>query len=194
MEGKTESGLIKFQASFSGYDMSKISKSGEDDMIEQTAAVVSVEGGYAWILPQRTSGGCGGCASKTSCSSSASPFDFFRADREPQKMRVLNPLYARPGDTVVVGMQGDALIIYSLLAYLLPLVSLIVFAILGHAVFGVLGLGAEAGAILSGTGGLFGGLKFANILCSRSFRSEGFQPVILRIQGQQPVLRVPLVV
>lgn len=158
-------------------------------MIEQTAAVVSVDGGYAWILPQRQSSGCGACSSKTACSSSASPFDFLRANREPQKMRVLNPLYARPGDTVVVGMQGDALIIYSLLAYLLPLVSLIVFAILGRVFFEILGLGAEAGAILCGIGGLFGGLKFANLLCSRSLSSETFQPVILRAQDPQPIVR-----
>ncbi len=46
-------------------------------------------------------------------------------------MRVVNPLYARPGDTVVVGMQGEALVVYSLLAYLLPLLGLIIAAVSG---------------------------------------------------------------
>ena len=85
-------------------------------MIEQTATVVSVEAGYAWVIPQQVAGGCGSCKSGGSCATS-SPLAFL-SSKEPQKMRVLNPLYARPGDQVVVGMQGEALVVYSLLAYL----------------------------------------------------------------------------
>jgi len=150
-------------------------------MIEQTAVVVSVEPGYAWILPQQKAGGCGACSTKSTCSS-ASPLEFWR--KEPYKMRVLNPLYARPGDKVVVGMQGDALVIYSVLAYLLPLFSLLVFAVLGSELFARLGLGAEVGSILAGVGGLFGGLKFANVFSERALKTDGFQPVILRHKDQ----------
>lgn len=174
--------LIKSQASSPHYDAGKTVKNGDNGMIEQTAVVVSVDSGHAWIMPQQRGGGCGSCAGKTGCAASASAFDFWH--KEPQKMRVLNPLYARPGDTVVVGMQGNALVLYSALAYLLPLLGLIVAAIIGQGVFTWLGLLPEVGAVLSGLAGLLGGLRLANVLCARSFTSEAFQPVILRVIEQ----------
>ncbi|MDQ5770151.1 SoxR reducing system RseC family protein [Thiothrix subterranea] len=150
-------------------------------MIEQTAVVVSVDSGHAWILPQQKSGGCSGCATKTTCSTS-SPFDFL--NKEAQKMRVLNPSYARPGDTVVVGVQGDALVAYSLLTYMLPLISLILMALLGRELLAFIGITSEWATIFSGMAGLFGGLRLANLVAARSFQSNDFQPVILRVVGQ----------
>lgn len=182
--------LVKCEASSSGYDVDITSRTVGDNMIEQTAVVVSIESGYAWIVPQQ-SGGCGSCSAKSGCAtSSASPFDFFRPNREPQKMRVLNTLYARPGDVVVVGMQGDALILYSVLAYLLPLFSLLIFAMLGREAFTWLAMSADLGAVLGGLSGLLGGLKFANVISAHSLVRDDFQPVILRIQGH-PTFAVP---
>lgn len=175
--------LIKSQASSPHYNAAKTAKTdGDNGMIEQTAVVVSVDSGHAWILPQQRGSGCSSCAGKAGCTTTASALDFWH--KEPQKMRVLNPLYARPGDTVVVGMQGNALVLYSALAYLLPLLGLIVAAIIGQGVFSWLGLLPEVGAILSGLAGLFSGLRLANLLCVHSFSSEAFQPVILRVIGQ----------
>lgn len=174
-------GLVKFQSSSLSYnDENKMLIKGDTGMIEQTALVVNVESGNAWIIPQQGmgTGGCGSCSSKTSCSSST-PFDFLR--KEPQKMRVLNPVYARPGDTVVVGIQGNALLVYSLLAYLLPLVGLVLAAIVGQEVFSLAGLAGDLGAVLGGVAGLLGGLRLANLVVSRSFNSSVSQPVILRV-------------
>lgn len=176
--------LIKFQASSPEYDEPKTITKGSDegaDMIEQRALVVSVEGGYAWVLPQRESKGCSACSAKSSCSSS-SPFDFMR--KEPQQMRVLNPVYARPGESVIIGMQGDALVLYSLLAYLLPLVGMVLAAILGHGLLALANIEGEAGVILAALAGLFGGLRLGNLISARSLHNKGFQPVILRAKGQ----------
>ncbi|SEA61358.1 positive regulator of sigma(E), RseC/MucC [Thiothrix caldifontis] len=173
---------IKFVSSSLPYANHTIANNEGNGMIEQTAVVVSVESGYAWILPQQKVGGCSGCATKTSCASSSSPFDFLR--KEPQKMRVLNPSYARPGDTVVVGVQGDALLVYSLLSYLLPLLSLIVVAMLGRELLAMLGITNEWATVFSGLIGLFGGFQVANLVALRSFKSSDFQPVILRVVGQ----------
>jgi sigma-E factor negative regulatory protein RseC len=176
---------IKSVASLPAYDemvetIPKIRRG--EKMIEQTATVVSVEHGYAWVMPQQKEGSCGACSSKSSCGASSSILDFRRgkSDSGTQKMRVLNPLYARPGDQVIVGIQGDGLVVFSVLAYMLPLLGLILFAILGNAVFGWLGVQGEAGAILGGAAGLLGGLRFANMLAKHSLRSSAFQPVILR--------------
>ncbi len=99
-------------------------------------------------------------------------------------MRVLNPSYARPGDTVVVGVQGDALVAYSLLTYMLPLISLILMALLGRELLAFIGITSEWATIFSGMAGLFGGLRLANLVAARSFQSNDFQPVILRVVGQ----------
>lgn len=184
MSADPESAVVKFKSSSPCYDANITAKNGDKGMLEQTAIVVSVESGHAWVVPQQRGSGCGGCGSTTACVSS-STFDFLQ--KEPQKMRVLNPLYARPGDKVVVAVQGEALVVYSLLAYLLPLVGLIVAAIIGREVFALMGLAAELGAVLGGVAGLVGGLRLANLLCDRSFSSSAFQPVILRVVGPQPV-------
>jgi sigma-E factor negative regulatory protein RseC len=173
--------VVKFHASSPAYDSEKTLKSGELGMIEQSAMVVSVEAGYAWVMPQQKAGGCSSCSSGSTCSSS-SPFDFL--NKAPQKIRVLNPLYARPGEQVIVGMQGEALVVYSLLAYLMPLLGLIFAAILGHVVFLFLGLDAEIGAVMAGIAGLFAGLHIANVFSLRSLHSSKFQPVILRTKEQ----------
>ena len=186
---KTEP-MVKFKSSSLLYDVELASNAGGKKMIEQTAIVVSVEAGYAWIIPEKLSEGCGQCATKGNCSTS-SVLDVAQP-KNAAKMRVLNPLYARPGDTVVVGMQGEALLVYSLLAYLLPLVSLLVFAALGGEIAGLMHVSPGAGAIIGGLGGLVGGLKFANMLGSSSFKSTDFHPVILRIKGQ-PLFALPTV-
>ena len=161
-------------------------------MIEQTAKVVSIKHGHAWVLPAGAKD-CNSCAAgKASKSSkscvSAGLFDFFRPAAE--KVYVANPLHAKPGDEVVIGMQGNALLLYSVFAYLLPLASMIVFALLGKELFIALNLHADAGAILAGLCGLFSGLRIAAWQAARVARSEDSQPVILRHKEQiiQPVV------
>lgn len=181
MSADRQSETVKFKASSPGYDERKTSGVGEQGMIEQTAVVVEAERGYAWIIPQKQAGSCSNCSGKT-CSAT-SPFDFFRS-KTPCKIQVLNPINARSGDRVVVGMQGDALLLYSFLAYFFPLLGLLLAAWLGREMFALMSLGSEAGAVLGGIAGLLGGLRFANTVSARSLQSDRFQPVILRIQGQ----------
>ena len=156
-------------------------------MIEQTAKVVSIKQGYAWVLPANIKN-CGSCQTEKACSSSGL-FDFMRPSAE--QVRVANPLHAKPGDEVVIGMQGNALLAYSVFAYVLPLISMIIFALLGNELFAVLGLHADLGAMLAGAGGLFSGLRIASWLSVRIARSEDANPVILRHKEQkiiQPIL------
>ncbi len=182
MSNKLKFDQIKFVSSSKLYDLDTESQLEYKKMIEQTAVVVGVEAGYAWVLPNKAANSCGGCSSKASCAPMV--LDWKKMKDSP-KMRVLNPLYARPGDSVVVGMQGDALVLYSLLAYLLPLVSLIVFAVLGQELFALSNSPREAGAILGGVAGLVAGLKIANVVASYSTRHADFHPVILRVNNEQ---------
>lgn len=151
-----------------------------DTMIEQTARVVSTQHGHAWVLPLN-SGNCNACASKGS-SGCATMLSFFNSSKAKcEAIYVQNPLHAKPGDEVVIGTQGNTLMVYSLLAYLLPLVSMLVFAILGSQVFQVLSLPQEAGATLAGVAGLFSGFKLANWLATQMTQATAaMHPVILR--------------
>lgn len=149
-------------------------------MIEQTAKVMSTQHGHAWVLPLNSTN-CNTCSNKTGlgCSNALSFLTSSKAKSEP--IYVQNPLHAKPGEAVVIGTQGNTLVMYSLLAYLLPLVSMLVFAILGGQVFQVLNLPHEAGATLAGVAGLISGFKVANWLAKRMHHAnETMHPVILR--------------
>lgn len=164
----------------------------DNEMIEQTARVVTLKRGYAWVEPL-TKANCSGCKSKPACASSGA-FDFLKPATE--KIYVQNPIHARPGEEVVVGMHPKALLIYSLFAYMLPLVSMLVFAILGNQLFLALSLHADFGAILTGIAGLLSGLKLAGWLAQNIAKSEDANPVILRRYEQineqiiEPVLPI----
>ncbi|HPQ97082.1 MAG: SoxR reducing system RseC family protein [Thiothrix sp.] len=146
-------------------------------MIEQRVKILSISHGHAVVEPVGNST-CSGCSSR--CSDRAA-FSLMRRTRQAA-FEVLNPLHAKPGEEVVVGMQGHTLVVYSAFAYLLPLLSLIVFAILGQELFVALALNAEAGALLAGVAGLFSSLRLAGWLARRVTLAEEALPVILRHQ------------
>ncbi|TXH69708.1 MAG: hypothetical protein E6Q83_09870 [Thiothrix sp.] len=155
-----------------------------ESMIEQTARVVSTQHGHAWVVPSNATD-CKSCSAKsgTSCAAAFSFFNSSKTKCEP--IYVQNPLHAKPGEEVIIGTQGNTLVLYSVLAYLLPLLSMLVFAILGSQVFQVLSLPQEAGATLAGIAGLLSGFKLANWLAMRMNQThEGMHPVILRHKDQ----------
>lgn len=158
-------------------------------MIEQKAIVVSLKQGHAWVKPL-SAGSCNGCDAKSASCSSSGAFDFMRSESE--KIYVNNPIHARPGDVVVIGLQSNTLLLYSVFAYLLPLISMLVFAILGNELFTVLAMNADFGAILAGVGGLLTGFKLAGWLAQNISRSGDSDPVILRPNEKviQPVIPV----
>lgn len=152
-------------------------------MIEQSAVVLSTEGGYAYVKPE-VKGTCGGCANKQSGCSTLSLSSFFGAS-QIEKVKVQNLVYARPGDHVIIGVQGNAFLVYSMLAYMLPLISMLIFAVLGMEVFELMGLNPEVGAFFSAIGGILAGLRLGNRLASLSQHFEDFKPVVLRKQAAE---------
>lgn len=147
-------------------------------MIEQIARVVSIKGSYAWVMPESIAN-CASCATTKNIACGKSKlFDFMKPKSD--KLYAINPLHAKPGDMVVIGMHSQALVFYSMLAYLLPLVSLIVFAMLGEALALPLSLPREASAILAGLAGLLGGLRVVAWVMRHLVDSANSQPVILR--------------
>jgi len=148
-------------------------------MIEETGQVVEVQGEFAWIESERSST-CGGCAVRSGCGTAALARVL---GQRRVRLRVLNHINARVGDTVVVGIAESGLVRGSLAVYVAPLAAFLGGALAGHF------LGAwllPAGSDVAAIGGAFGGLAVGLLWLQRFSRATemdaSFQPVILRRQ------------
>ena len=149
-------------------------------MIEETAVVTASEGEFAQVETQRTTA-CGGCAASSACGTSvlAKLWGNRRAS-----VRVLNPIGASPGEQVVIGLEESALSRASFAFYMVPLLSLILFAILGQWLAGWFNISAaEPVSVLSGLLGLMVGLLWLRFYAARISHDRRHQAVILRRAG-----------
>jgi len=119
-------------------------------MIEEQAAVVAVEGPWAWVRTERGSS-CGGCAARSGCGSGALA-RLLPSQRRP--IRVANTLRARPGEQVVVAIEETALLRTSLLVYLLPLLALFAGGLSAELLVAAAGGAATDASVMAG--GLIG--------------------------------------
>ncbi len=144
-------------------------------MIEETARVVRIDGEYAFVETQKRAA-CGSCQSQGSCSTSVLAGLF---KRRYNHLRVLNTLLAKPGERVIIGLQEQALLKLSLLAYLLPLFSMILAAIAAQYLFGRAHTG-ELAQVVGGLLGLIGGFFLLKLLAYKNRHDPGYQAVMLR--------------
>jgi sigma-E factor negative regulatory protein RseC len=154
-------------------------------MIEEPATVVSVELGHAMVETlQRPA--CGSCASTASCGTSVLSGLF---KRRYNRLRVSNPIDARPGDQVIIGLPENTLLKVSFLAYLLPLVCMLLMAIVMQAVAThlVWRLG-ELPQVLGGLLGLIAGFFLLKRHAGQALNESGYQAAILRPANTDPVV------
>ena len=137
----------------------------DEPLVEGLARVVAVSADRVWLQAQQPAA-CGSCATHTVCSGSHSqPSGRWQV---PQLRGPAQPLAV--GDTVHVGIDRRALAQSSLIAYALPLLSM-----MGAAMFA-----QEAGdavAVASALVGLVGGAGVARLL-ARRWR-DALEPVVL---------------
>ena len=99
-------------------------------MIEQTAKVISFESKknidnyYVWVEPNNKSA-CQSCSSQSTCGTSLIAKIF---NHKHKKIRVKNTCSANIGENVVIGMNEKAMLLGSIMIYVLPLFILIAFA------------------------------------------------------------------
>ncbi len=98
---------------------------------EQEAVVVAVEGRLAWVEAQRQSA-CGQCAAAKGCGT-ATLSKVFR--HRPARIVALNPIGARVGERVVVGVQSRLLVQGAWLVYGLPLLAMFAVPLTVQALF-----------------------------------------------------------
>jgi sigma-E factor negative regulatory protein RseC len=122
-------------------------------MIEERVQVVAVQGRYAMVRAVSRAGGCGACAKHGGCAVSALG-RFLRPGGRTWKIQ--NTVAAAAGDEITLGLSDGVLLTAALLAYLLPMVSLLV----GAAVAATTAT-SELQVALGAGAGLLAGIGFA---------------------------------
>ena len=99
-------------------------------MIEETARVVKCQERFAWVETNRKSA-CDHCSMNRGCGTGAISKIF---GEKRARIRAVNKINAHEGENVLIGINESALLKGSLLVYLLPILSLLGFALLGELV------------------------------------------------------------
>jgi sigma-E factor negative regulatory protein RseC len=131
-------------------------------MAEQIGIVTEIDpGGWARVLTDRK-GACGGCHTNQGggCRSCLAGAKF--------ESRVTNPLGAKPGDVVKVSLRSRDFFKGAAMLYLFPVVALLVGALTGAWIAGLVGLEPTAGGIL----GAVAGIGVAGLILVRLDRSR----------------------
>lgn len=144
-------------------------------MIEQHGIVIET-GGHMAAVTGLGGDGCSSCKVSAGCGA-ASLVRFFQ--RRKRILWVRNPIAARSGDRVIVGMDESTFLRMAMLAYALP-----VFALLSGAIIGdqLASAGSEEPmAVIFGLIGLIGGLWIARGLSTSIVTNKRHQASITQI-------------
>lgn len=152
-------------------------------MIEETAHVVETQGEYAWVETERRSS-CGSCAAKGCGTGALSKI----LGRRSQRLKVLNPIEAKPGEEVVLGIREQDLLKGSLAVYIVPLLLMLAGGLLGEVLAPQWGSESEALSLLLGVLGLGGGFFWLHRYNHALSRDGRFMAVILRSSAAAPVV------
>lgn len=136
-------------------------------LAQETAIVSFIKDNYAYLKTASTSS-CSKCSAQSSCGS----LSFIK--RPDSHLRVENTLNLKPGDSVVIGLATDKLLLGSVLMYLLPLFSLFIFAAIGK------NIGGELLSIGVGLSGLLGSLLLVKKFVKKSKIANHFKPKLIR--------------
>lgn len=141
-------------------------------MVIENGRVVSVRGDSLWVeTVQRST--CGSCEAEAGCGQGLMARFFLGSRFLPVFLEGRDPARYQPGDAVTIGIPEGVIVLTSLLAYMLPLVTLVVGASLGHWIAGE--LLSVAGALL----GLAAGFATARWVSRRYLRSRRYRPVLV---------------
>ncbi len=139
-------------------------------MIEEQGKVVATEGDLVWVETCRQSA-CDSCASKAGCGHGA----LAKLGAKTVHMQALCEFDVAVGDQVVVGVPEQVLLRSSVLAYIMPLVTMMLAALLSEHWW--------QSDLVSGLAGVLG-LAFGFLLLRWHFQKhrhdQYYQPMVLR--------------
>ena len=146
-------------------------------MIEERATIISCDAGYAVVETQRKTS-CGACSMNKACGTGVLAKVF---KDKVARLRVKNTIEAAVGEEVIVGVEEAAMVRGSFLVYMLPLLMLILFALLGEEIARQLLIGnVELVSIGFALFGLFIALWWVRRHTSNNSAQNRYQAVILR--------------
>jgi len=148
-------------------------------VIEETVQITTTEGELAWVESVQRKTSCGHCVAQSSCGTSVLSKVL---GRRALTLVAHNPIGARPGDRVVIGLHDDALVRGSLAVYLTPLLMMLAAALAGEALFAQANDGLVA---LLGLAGLALGFAWVRRFGSRAANDSRYRPVILRMAPEE---------
>lgn len=143
-------------------------------MLEAEGVVIRVGEEGSYVETSRASA-CGSCSSKQACGTTSLSR---LLGSKTSAFKVLNPIGARTGERVIIGLEGAALLKSSVLAYLLPLALMFAGAMTGSLL-----ASADMKDAYSAWGagvGLMFGFVALKLVTARAGNQRQFQPVILR--------------
>ncbi|MDH5784760.1 MAG: SoxR reducing system RseC family protein [Chromatiales bacterium] len=146
-------------------------------MIEESGVVVALDGDHAIVETSRRSS-CGECETKGCGTGTLSQI----LGRKSQQLRVKNPVSARPGERVVLGISESALIRGSMAVYMVPLMALLFGGLLGEQVGSQLGAGGEGVTILFALLALGLSLLWLGRFNREAATDERYNAVIVRVE------------
>lgn len=139
-------------------------------MIEETGRVVAVEQGAVWVETIRKSA-CDSCSSQKGCGHSV----LAKLGSGKNHVRVLNNFSLSEGDEVVIGIPEDVVVKGSLMAYFLPLLTLLFASVVGQLMWDT-----EAYTIGCGVAGLGVGFLLVRWHFLRNENNRRYQPSVVK--------------
>ncbi len=137
--------------------------------------MVDTDGDYAWVETSRRTS-CGSCEAKGCGTGALSQV----LGRKSQRMRVKNPINARAGEQVVLGISESALVRGSLAVYLVPLLALLGGGLFGELMAAQLAISSESMSILFALAGLGVSLLWLRRFNRHAASDSSYSAVILR--------------
>ena len=149
-------------------------------MIEEQAQVVEIKDDHL-VLQVQTKSACGSCVAKAGCGTSVLAKV---VGRKFTRFQAANNVKAEVGDTVIVGIAEDALLKGSLMMYIVPIMGMLIFALLGDYFFTdadyVIEHDRDVKIALSSIVGLFLGSLLSRWYFKRDNSVQLYSPVVLR--------------
>ncbi len=141
-------------------------------MIEEKGTITAIDDQFAWVNTMRESV-CQSCSASHGCGQKA--LNSLTGGRASQ-VRVSRSLGVEVGDQVVIGIEEEALVKASFLAYLLPLLALILAAAMADKALGL----SDPMVALAGLIGLLSGVLLVKTLSLRLSCNPAYHPQLLR--------------
>lgn len=155
-------------------------------MIEETAKVVSCQAEFAWVETNRKAA-CDSCSMNKACGTGALSKVF---GEKKARIKAINKAKAQAGDNVLIGINESALLRGSLMVYIVPLASMLGFALFGELLtgqllientdllpilFGMIGLVLSIWWVRKKTNGLEQNSRYQAVILKQLSQSENCQ-------------------